>query len=89
MTAESASRRGHRRNNASPTGMPLDNPGEDPKTCAMPCRAESTGVFQVKSRARKSMLAGLPPRTFCDRVIEVAIVAGTSRQSEAAQACSP
>jgi error-prone DNA polymerase len=40
----------------------------------MLCRGESTGVFQVESRAQMNMLPRLKPRTFYDLVIEVAIV---------------
>ncbi|MFZ2868833.1 error-prone DNA polymerase [Zavarzinia sp.] len=40
----------------------------------MLCRADSTGVFQVESRAQMTMLPRLKPRTYYDLVIEVAIV---------------
>ncbi len=40
----------------------------------MLCRGESTGVFQVESRAQMSMLPRLKPRCYYDLVIEVAII---------------
>lgn len=40
----------------------------------MICRADTTGVFQIESRAQMSMLPRLRPRKFYDLVIEVAIV---------------
>ncbi|MBS9721618.1 error-prone DNA polymerase [Tianweitania sp. BSSL-BM11] len=40
----------------------------------MICRADTTGVFQIESRAQMSMLPRLKPRRFYDLVIEVAIV---------------
>ena len=40
----------------------------------MICRADTTGVFQIESRAQMSMLPRLKPRQFYDLVIEVAIV---------------
>jgi len=49
-------------------------PPEDPKTYAMIRRAETTGVFQIESRAQMSMLPRTQPRTFYDLVIQVAIV---------------
>jgi error-prone DNA polymerase len=49
-------------------------PPEDPKTYAMIRRAETTGVFQIESRAQMSMLPRTRPRTFYDLVIQVAIV---------------
>jgi error-prone DNA polymerase len=49
-------------------------PAEDPAVYDMLCRAESTGVFQVESRAQMSMLPRLQPRRFYDLVVEVAIV---------------
>ena len=51
-----------------------DIPAEDPATYAMIGRAETTGVFQIESRAQMSMLPRLKPATFRDLVIEVAIV---------------
>ncbi|HEY2677722.1 MAG TPA: error-prone DNA polymerase [Steroidobacteraceae bacterium] len=49
-------------------------PSEDPAVYDMICRADTTGVFQVESRAQMSMLPRLRPRNFYDLVIEVAIV---------------
>jgi error-prone DNA polymerase len=49
-------------------------PGEDPAVYDMICRAETTGVFQIESRAQMSMLPRLRPRNYYDLVIEVAIV---------------
>ncbi len=51
-----------------------DIPAEDPATYDMLCRGESTGVFQVESRAQMNMLPRLRPRNYFDLVIEVAIV---------------
>jgi error-prone DNA polymerase len=51
-----------------------DIPAEDPATYAMIGRGETTGVFQIESRAQMSMLPRLKPATFWDLVIEVAIV---------------
>jgi error-prone DNA polymerase len=51
-----------------------DIPAEDPATYEMLCRGESTGVFQVESRAQMSMLPRLQPRCFYDLVIETAII---------------
>ena len=49
-------------------------PGEDPSVYDMICRADTTGVFQIESRAQMSMLPRLRPRNYYDLVIEVAIV---------------
>jgi len=49
-------------------------PSEDSAVYDMICRAETTGVFQIESRAQMSMLPRLRPRNFYDLVIEVAIV---------------
>jgi error-prone DNA polymerase len=49
-------------------------PSEDGAVYDMICRAETTGVFQIESRAQMSMLPRLRPRNFYDLVIEVAIV---------------
>lgn len=49
-------------------------PAEDARVYDMLCRAESTGVFQVESRAQMNMLPRLKPRDFYDLVIQVAIV---------------
>ena len=51
-----------------------DIPAEDAATYDMICRAETTGVFQIESRAQMSMLPRLKPRCFYDLVVEVAIV---------------
>ena len=51
-----------------------DIPAEDPAVYDMLCRGESTGVFQVESRAQMSMLPRLRPQNYFDLVIEVAIV---------------
>ena len=51
-----------------------DVPPEDPETYAMLQRGDSTGVFQVESRAQMSMLPRLKPACFYDLVVEVAIV---------------
>jgi len=49
-------------------------PAEDPAVYAMISRADTTGVFQVESRAQMSMLPRLRPACFYDLVVEVAIV---------------
>ncbi len=49
-------------------------PHEDTATYDMLCRGESTGVFQVESRAQMNMLPRLRPRRYYDLVIQVAIV---------------
>jgi len=51
-----------------------DIPAEDPATYDMISRGETTGVFQIESRAQMSMLPRMQPRTFWDLVIEVAII---------------
>ncbi|KQY80128.1 error-prone DNA polymerase [Pelomonas sp. Root1444] len=51
-----------------------DIPAEDPETYAMICKGETIGVFQIESRAQRSMVPRLQPRCFYDLVIEVAIV---------------
>ncbi len=51
-----------------------DIPAEDPAVYRMIQRAETTGVFQIESRAQMSMLPRLRPACFYDLVIEVAIV---------------
>ena len=57
------------------TNMSLsDIPAEDPAVYAMIQRAETTGVFQIESRAQMAMLPRLRPDCFYDLVIEVAIV---------------
>jgi error-prone DNA polymerase len=49
-------------------------PGEDPAVYRMIQRGETTGVFQIESRAQMAMLPRLKPACFYDLVIEVAIV---------------
>lgn len=49
-------------------------PADDTATYAMLQRGESTGVFQVESRAQMSMLPRLKPANFYDLVVQVAIV---------------
>ena len=49
-------------------------PPEDPKTYRMIRAAQTTGVFQIESRAQMSMLPKTKPRTFYQLVIQVAIV---------------
>ena len=51
-----------------------DIPAEDPAVYAMIQRGETTGVFQIESRAQMAMLPRLKPACFYDLVIEVAIV---------------
>ncbi|HEY1315199.1 MAG TPA: error-prone DNA polymerase, partial [Steroidobacteraceae bacterium] len=49
-------------------------PTEDKAVYEMICRADTTGVFQIESRAQMSMLPRLRPQNYYDLVIEVAIV---------------
>src|SRR6202012_2545592 len=49
-------------------------PAEDPATYAMIRKADTMGTVQIESRAQRSMLPRLKPKTFYDLVIEVAIV---------------
>jgi DNA-directed DNA polymerase III PolC len=49
-------------------------PREDKFVYDMICRADTTGVFQIESRAQMSMLPRLRPQNYYDLVIEVAIV---------------
>jgi error-prone DNA polymerase len=49
-------------------------PSEDAGVYDMICRADTTGIFQIESRAQMAMLPRLRPRNFYDLVIEVAIV---------------
>ncbi len=49
-------------------------PADDTATYDMICAAETTGVFQIESRAQMSMLPRLRPRCYYDLVVEVAIV---------------
>jgi error-prone DNA polymerase len=51
-----------------------DVSSEDPATYDMICKAETVGVFQIESRAQRSMLLRMQPRTFFDLVVEVALV---------------
>ncbi|WP_194727205.1 error-prone DNA polymerase [Noviherbaspirillum malthae] len=51
-----------------------DVPSEDPATYDMICQAETVGIFQIESRAQRSMLLKMQPRTFFDLVVEVALV---------------
>ncbi|MEA3274418.1 MAG: error-prone DNA polymerase [Pseudomonadota bacterium] len=51
-----------------------DIPPEDPAVYRMIQRGETTGVFQIESRAQMAMLPRLKPACFYDLVIEVAIV---------------
>ena len=61
------------RNDRRPFGM-ADIPAEDEATYRMIQAAETIGVFQIESRAQRSMLPRLRPERFYDLVIEVAIV---------------
>ncbi|MCP5448079.1 MAG: error-prone DNA polymerase [Chromatiaceae bacterium] len=56
-----------------PLGM-QQVPAGDAAVYAMIQRAETTGVFQIESRAQMAMLPRLKPACFYDLVIEVAIV---------------
>lgn len=49
-------------------------PADDAATYKMIQRADTTGVFQIESRAQMAMLPRLRPSCFYDLVIEVAIV---------------
>ena len=51
-----------------------DIPAEDPETYKMITFADTIGVFQVESRAQRSMSTRLQPMTFYDLVVQVAIV---------------
>jgi error-prone DNA polymerase len=51
-----------------------DVPKEDKQVYDMLCSGESTGVFQVESRAQMSMLPRLRPRNYFDLVVQIAIV---------------
>lgn len=51
-----------------------DIPSEDTATYDMISRGETTGVFQIESRAQMSMLPRMKPRNFWDLVVEVAII---------------
>ncbi len=47
---------------------------EDAAVYGMLCRGESTGVFQVESRAQMNMLPRLKPVNYFDLVVQIAIV---------------
>jgi len=49
-------------------------PAEDSRVYQMISKADTVGVFQIESRAQRSMLPRLKPACFYDLVIEVAIV---------------
>ena len=49
-------------------------PAEDPAVYDMICLGDTTGVFQIESRAQMSMLPRLKPRNYYDLVVEVAII---------------
>jgi error-prone DNA polymerase len=49
-------------------------PPEDPEVYTMIQQADTTGVFQIESRAQMAMLPRLKPACFYDLVIEVAIM---------------
>ena len=49
-------------------------PAEDSRVYGMISKADTVGVFQIESRAQRSMLPRLKPACFYDLVIEVAIV---------------
>jgi error-prone DNA polymerase len=49
-------------------------PAEDPGVYDMICHGDTTGVFQIESRAQMAMLPRLKPRNYYDLVIEVAII---------------
>jgi error-prone DNA polymerase len=49
-------------------------PAEDPAVYDMISAADTTGVFQIESRAQMAMLPRLRPRCYYDLVIEVAII---------------
>jgi error-prone DNA polymerase len=49
-------------------------PAEDRQVYEMISRADTTGVFQIESRAQMAMLPRLRPRNYYDLVIEVAII---------------
>src|SRR3546814_15380698 len=57
-------------------------PAEDPRTYAMIRKADTPRTFQIESRAQKSMLPRLQPRTFYDLVVQVAIVRPVPHQGD-------
>ena len=63
------------RSSLGPSNLDLATvPAEDAAVYEMICRADTTGVFQIESRAQMSMLPRLRPQNYYDLVIEVAIV---------------
>jgi error-prone DNA polymerase len=64
-------------------------PSEDPSTFEMISRGDTVGVFQIESRAQRSMLPRLRPRCFYDLVIEISIVRpGLSRAVWSIRTCA-
>ena len=49
-------------------------PNDDEQVFKMLCKADTTGVFQIESRAQMSMLPRLRPRQWYDLVVQIAIV---------------
>ena len=49
-------------------------PANDSPTYDMLCEGDAIGVFQLESRAQRSMLPRLRPRSFYDLVIEISLV---------------
>lgn len=49
-------------------------PREEPAVYDMLCRADSSGVFQVESRAQMGLLPRLRPRAFYDLAIQIALI---------------
>ena len=49
-------------------------PNDDPQVFRMLRKADTTGVFQIESRAQMSMLPRLKPRQWYDLVVQIAIV---------------
>lgn len=49
-------------------------PQEDPRVYEQLCAGDTTGLFQVESRAQMSFLPRMRPKCFYDLVIEVAII---------------
>jgi error-prone DNA polymerase len=71
------------------TGWALaDIPPEDPAVYRMIQRGETTGVFQIESRAQMAMLPRLKPACFYDLVIEVAIGRARSRATWSTPTCA-
>ncbi|MDE0310490.1 MAG: error-prone DNA polymerase [Acidiferrobacterales bacterium] len=60
----------HRDITVSMDSMPKD----DEQVFKMLCEADTTGVFQIESRAQMSMLPRLKPRQWYDLVVQIAIV---------------